>query len=175
MSDENKRSDKLIEAYNQMMLHVSEALTKATSTTEPKLNKAIEAAEEKLEELGELTREEIDKVSQYLRRDIQDAASYFASSEVQELKAWLRFDIELIEERALEALLSIADQTQLDRLKFEEELFEASEYKTGEITGPGTLVCEQCGEELNFHHTGHIPPCPKCHATTFVRKEALES
>ncbi len=175
MSDENRRSDKLIKAYNQMMLHVSEALSKATHDAEPKLNKALEAAEERLEELGELTREEIDRVSQYLRRDIEDAASYFASSEAQELKEWLRFDLELIEERALEALLSIADPTVVDRLKLEETLFEANEYKTGEITGPGTLVCEKCGEELHFHHTGHIPPCPKCHATTFVRKEALES
>ena len=169
MTDKPNRADKLVEAYNQMMQHISESLSHSKESTGPKLRKAIEAAEEKLDELGELTREEIDKVSDYVKRDIQEMGNYFASPEAQELKDWLKFDIELIEERALEAMLSVADQTQLDRLQFEEELFEASEYKTGEITGPGTLVCEKCGEKLHFHEAGHIPPCPKCHGTLFTR------
>jgi len=43
-------------------------------------------------------------------------------------------------------------------------------YRTGEMTGPGTLVCDKCEEHLHFHKVGHIPPCPKCHAVNFHRK-----
>ncbi len=170
MSKEHDRKEKLIEAYNLMMQHVSEALSKATDETRPRLRQAIEKAEEKLEELGELTREEIDKVSEYLRRDLQQAADYLAGDEARELKEWLRIDLDLIEGQLLELLFSAADQAKLDMLRFEEELIEAREYRTGEITGPGVLVCEQCGEELHFHKTGHIPPCPKCHGTVFMRQ-----
>jgi len=42
-------------------------------------------------------------------------------------------------------------------------------YLTGEITGPGTLVCEQCGEHLTFKTTSVIPKCPKCGGETFHR------
>jgi len=169
MSDKNKTNDKLIEAYNLMMLHVSEALSKATTAAEPRVRKAIESAEQKAEELGELSREEIDKVSEYLRRDIQDAADYLAGPESQEFQSWLKFDIELIEQRLLDMALKCADQAKLDMLEFEEQLLEASQYKTGEITGAGTLVCTDCGEVLHFHQTGHIPPCPKCRGTSFER------
>jgi hypothetical protein len=42
-------------------------------------------------------------------------------------------------------------------------------YRTGEITGPGTLVCDNCEERLHFHKAGHIPPCPKCHGVIYHR------
>lgn len=174
MSNEKNSSDKLIEAYDSMMLHVSESLSKATTAVGPKVREALESAEAKLEDIGELTREEIDKVSEYLRRDIHDAATYIAGPEGQELKDWLRFDIELIEARLMEMFLSAADQAKLDMQSFESELRAASEYSTGEITGPGTLLCNQCGEVLHFHNTGHIPPCPQCRSTDFVRQEAYD-
>ncbi|MES9926605.1 MAG: hypothetical protein ABW158_00685, partial [Candidatus Thiodiazotropha sp. 6PDIVS] len=45
----------------------------------------------------------------------------------------------------------------------------ASLYHTGEVTGPGTLVCAQCGKEMHFKKTGHIPPCSGCKGTDFQR------
>ncbi len=169
--DSRQNNEKLVHAYNQMMIRVSEALTKAEKATEPLLHKAIEAAEEKAVELGEISREEAIKIGEFLRRDLQDAGKYLASDETQELKDWLLFDLELIENQLLEMFLSVADQAKLDMLAFEEELAEASSYRTGEITGPGTLVCVGCGELLHFHASGHIPPCPKCHGSDFSRTD----
>lgn len=171
MSDKKtNRNEQLVEAYNQMMIRVSESLSKATSAAGPIVTKAIEAAEDKAVELEELTREEAVKIGEYLRRDLQDAGEYLVSPEAEELKDWLRFDIELIEKQLFEMFLKVADRTKLDMLDFEEKLAEANEYHTGQITGPGTLVCDSCGELLHFHQAGHIPPCPKCHHTEYSRQ-----
>jgi hypothetical protein len=164
-NDNRTYNEKLVQAYNVMMLRVSEGLANATHAAGPKLRHAIEAAEEKAVELGELTREEALRIGDYLRRDLQDAGDHLAGGEDENLGEWLRFDIGLIEAELLDKLLSVADQAKLDMLNFEEQLVEASTYHSGEITGPGTLVCEACGELLHFHASGHIPPCPKCRWT----------
>ncbi len=54
-------------------------------------------------------------------------------------------------------------------LTLKNELDKRAHPHTGEIIGAGTLVCDQCGEKLHFHKAGKIPPCPKCHGTTFHR------
>ncbi len=172
MSEDSRyNNEKLLHAYNQMMRRVKESLKQAEETAEPRLRQAVAAAEEKAVELGELTREEAVKIGEFLRRDLQDAGKYLASDEAQELKDWLLFDLEMIETQLLDMFLSVADQAKLDMLAFEEELAEASSYRTGEITGPGTLVCVGCGELLHFHASGHIPPCPKCHGSDFSRTD----
>ena len=170
MSEDNRpHNEQLVHAYNRMMQRVKETLGKAEKAAEPRLRQAIAAAEEKAVEMGELTREEAVRIGEYLRRDLQDAGNYLASDEAQELRDWLRFDLEMIETKLLEMFLSVADQAKLDMLDFEEDLAEATEYRTGEITGPGTLTCMDCGEVLYFHEPGHIPPCPKCRGTYYVR------
>ena len=59
------------------------------------------------------------------------------------------------------------DDSLQEILKLKEQ---APEYRTGEITGPGTLLCSECGEQLHFHRPGHIPPCPKCRSNS-IRME----
>ena len=44
-----------------------------------------------------------------------------------------------------------------------------TEWHTGEITTIATLRCRTCGEPVHFKRNGHIPPCPKCHATVYER------
>ncbi len=168
-NDSRTHNEKLVHAYNAMMLRVSKSLADVTDAAGPKINQAINAAADKAVELEELTREEALKIGDYIRRDLQDAGEYLAGPDNEELGAWLRFDIELIEREILDMFLSTADQTKLDMLNFEEQLIESTQYRTGEITGPGTLACESCGEVIHFHKTGHIPPCPKCNATHYSR------
>ena len=40
-------------------------------------------------------------------------------------------------------------------------------FKTGEITTPGTLTCKKCEKKIKMYGTGHIPPCPECRGTEF--------
>lgn len=160
--------DRLVNAYERMLEHVDSMLDKAEKNTLPSIKKSIDTAREKAVELNELTREEAEKVAAYLERDMKDAA-HFLSETGEEFREWFKFDVQLIEARMLEMLAKVADRTRLELDRLADRAREGVLYHTGEITGPGTLVCTQCGKELHFHKAGHIPPCPKCHATEYRR------
>ncbi len=133
------------------------------------LQQLLEKARDKVVETGNVTLEEAEKISTYLKRDLHNAGEYLQDSS-NDMADWLHMDIELIEWKLKDMFLQVADKTKLDLLLLEENAKHMNEYHTGEITGPGTLVCDQCDEELHFLNTGHVPPCPKCAATLFHRK-----
>ncbi len=105
----------------------------------------------------------------YLHRDIEDAGKHLAETG-QELGDWLRFDIHQVEDRLMETLTKVTDHTREEMLEFEHEIEEGPAWNSGEVTGPGTLVCASCGEIIRFHETGYIPNCPNCDHTVFHRK-----
>ena len=164
----NSNNDKHLRSYEQMLNRARDLLADAKQELTPRLEHILELAKDKASELGELSVEEMDKVSNYLRRDVYDAANFIAEDR-GELKDWLRFDIEQVEERILDSLSLLVDPTKVDLADLREQAERFGEWHTGEITGPGTLVCNACGEELHFHKTGHIPPCPKCKGSKYHR------
>lgn len=155
---------KLTEAYNLMLERSRETI----KNTQSGVRKAIDKAMEKATELGELTREEAELVSIYVMRDLEDAATFINESG-RELRDWLRFDIEVVENAILDRFTQMVDQTRLELDQLERRANAIGEWHTGEIVGIGTLQCKSCGEVIHFQQTGHIPPCPKCHGTTFRR------
>ncbi len=169
MSPKKPQDEKHVHAYERMLERTREFLSEAGEELKPKLQHALDAAVEKTTELGELTREEAEKIAEYLKRDLQSAGEYLASDEAKELKDWLRMDLDLIEARILDALSLLVDPTKVELALLAEQA-RLAEWHTGEITGPGTLTCTNCGEELHFRKAGHIPPCPKCKGTVFRRK-----
>jgi len=160
--------DKFIHAYDQMMKHLHDLMNENGKGTE-NLHQMLDKARDKITESGNVTREEAEKISGYLKRDLHNAGEYLQDSS-NDLADWLHMDIELIEWNLQDLFLQVADKTKLDLLLLEENAKHVNEYRTGEITGPGTLVCDKCQEELHFLNTGHVPPCPKCKATQFQRK-----
>jgi len=154
------------EAYELLLEDAIKGVHKIEEKTGPALHHAIDEALIKSGKLEELTKEEAEKLAAYLKRDLIDAAQYIKESG-EDFKTWFGFDIELIEDRLQELFTQAADQTTIELMELKEQ---ASRYRTGEITGPGTLCCNECGELLHFHRPGHIPPCPKCHGTEFKRK-----
>ena len=157
--------NQLIKAYNDMVTHLHEDLGDASKT----LARGLDAAREKVSELGGLTQEEIHKVSEYVQRDIEEAALGLSDDSNDSLSEWLKFDIQLIENFALDAFMSVADKTRLELAKLEQQARASNIYESGEITGPGTLVCVQCNEQINFKTTSVIPACSKCGKKTFQR------
>jgi len=45
------------------------------------------------------------------------------------------------------------------------------DFVVGEITGPGTLVCSHCGQQVQFQTTSKIPQCPNCQQSSFKRAD----
>ena len=166
----NPVTEKLIHAYNQILETTKEFLDTTEKEAKPAILDAIDKSKEKLAELTELTAEDIEKVSDFVVRDLHDAAEYIAVGE-RELGDWLRLDALYLEDKFMEAFSNMVDHTQVALEEIRQNAQRATEWHTGEITGPGTLVCTECGEVLHFKKTGHIPPCPKCHKTIYKRSE----
>lgn len=171
------RSAPLVQAYRRMMERMKtrlEELEQAEQAAFPQLTASIEHAAEKAVELGELTREEARLIGGYLQRDLEDAGQHLATTG-RDLRAWLRFDLELLEDRLLDFFQRGADQSRLELLAFEVSTSETelARYRSGEITGPGTLRCETCGNHLIFHAPSTIKPCTACGGTVFLRVAEL--
>jgi len=170
MTDQHSNRDKWQQAYDDMMVRIRTAIEEAEESTLPALQRLIHRARDTAVELGELTRDEAEKVAYYVQRDLEDAGHHLADTG-HELGDWLRFDVELIEDRLLDALSMAADHTRLEMLQFERELETGPAWNSGEIAGPGTLQCDSCGEPIHFHATGEIPACPNCGHTVYHRQQ----
>jgi len=168
MSDSNDQREHEVKGYERMLERLRERMSEAGEQIEHGYHAAVDQVRERSVELGELTREEADRVSQWLQRDIEDAAEYVETARGT-YSDWLHMDLQLVEQWAWDQFSSVADQTRLQWQAFNRELQAAARYHTGEITGPGTLVCRDCGERLEFKRAGHIPPCPQCHGSRFER------
>ena len=170
MSANNNNDNSLIDAYNQMMARIKDSIESAEAQAVPTLQKAIDHAKHQAIHLGEITLEDAEEIGNYIKRDINDAAEYLMETS-HEFSEWLMLDIDIIEQKVLELFLSVADKTRVELEQLAHPSCKISQYHTGEITGPGSLICEACGEMIHFTTTGHIPPCPKCKRTRFKRAE----
>ena len=174
MTDEESTRKKWLNAYDDMMVRVKTAIEEAGEHTLPALKRYIRNARDTAVELEELSKEEAEKVSMYLQRDMHDAGKHLAETG-HELGDWLRFDIDQVEHRLLEALLKVADHTRIEMMQFENDIEEGPAWNAGEVTGPGTLACNSCGTTVRFHATGHIPECPNCGHTVYHRMTVEEA
>ena len=164
----NDPIDALGAAYEKMYERAAENLHSTEKKSAQLLHKLIDEAKDKAVGLKELSEEDAAKLADWLKRDLDDTVNYLSETGL-ELKDWLGFETTLLESAVLDLLLKSADKTTVELLTMKDYARQPHAYHTGEITGPGTLVCDQCGEKLHFHRAGKIPPCPKCHATTFHR------
>ena len=172
-SNKHKSSHRLINTYNQRMAAIREAFEN-TDTSDITLQKALNEAKDKAIHLGEVTMDEAHEISEYIKRDINDAAEYMAETGA-EFSDWLMLDIEIIERNVIDLFLSVADRTRIELEQFQNPPHGPNEYHSGEITGPGTLVCTQCGHNVSFVTTGEIEDCPECKNTSFQRAQTIKN
>ena len=165
-----EKHNRLVEAYEHMLEQVHEVFSTVEDKLRPKLSQAVETAQQKTFELGKLTQDEAEKVGEYLKRDLHDMGQYLNDTG-KDMQDWFQFDLEVLEDKFQDMLISAADKTSLELNQLKERLSRTATWRTGEITAPGTLVCESCGLELHFKKTSHVPPCPKCHGNTFKRAQ----
>ncbi len=158
------------EAYELLLEKTLEKTRALERVTARAVHEMVDRARAELVALGRVTEREGEELAEALKRDLTEAARYLDETG-RELKDWLGFDIELLEDRLRENLFAAADQTTL-ALNALRMAARAAEYHSGEITGPGTLVCDACGERVQLRHAGRVPPCPKCRGGRFHRPSA---
>ena len=170
---EKKPANHLISAYNQMMQVMRDAFEKA-DPSDMSLQKALDLAKYQAVHIGRVTSEEAYEIGEYIKRDINDAAEYMMDSSA-EFYDWLMLDIEIIERKVMDLFLSVADHTRIELEQFQvpggELVQEVPVYKSGEITGPGTLLCESCGKTKPFLSSDEISDCSHCSHDRFVRRK----
>lgn len=160
--------DVLSQAYEKLYERVADAWHGLTDKSGPKLLHIIDEAKDKAVELDDLAEEDAAKLGAWLKRDLDDAITHLSETD-DEFKDWLGFEVTRLESTFIGMLLDTADKTTVELMRLKEQAEHPYTYHTGEVTGPGTLVCESCGEKLHFYRAGKIPPCPKCHETEFKR------
>lgn len=157
--------NKFVTAYTDLMEH----LYLAMDNTLHSMADALEIAKDNIHQAGNLTKDEINKISGFLKRDIESAAHGLPDKKDNDsLSEWFKFDIDLIENFTLDAFLSLADKTRIELAKLGEQA-KAHTYQSGDVTLPGTFICDQCGKEIAFKTPCQIPECPACHCKTFIR------
>ena len=156
---------KLVVAYSDFMKHLHETM----EDTIHSFAEALEISKEKTAQSNDLSAEELSKLSSNVKRDVEHAAQNLThQSDADSLSEWLKFDIDLLENFTLDAFLSVADKTRLELAKLE-QLAITHKYESGDITAPGTFICDACGKEIAFKTASEIPTCPSCNAKTFIR------
>ena len=157
--------NKLIDAYADFMIHLDDTMRETLHS----FADALEISKQKISESNKLSDEEINILSTYVKRDVEQAAfGLSAKADNDSLSNWFKFDVELLENFTLDAFLSVADKTRIELAKIE-QLAETHTYHSGDITVPGTFICDACGKEIAFKTASEIPECPACHAITFIR------
>jgi hypothetical protein len=183
---QKKSAAHLICAYNQMMKEMRNAFEQS-DTDNMSLQKALDLAKREAVRIGEVTAEEAHQISEYIKRDINDAAEYMMDASA-EFYDWLMLDIEVIERKVMELFLSVADHTRIELEQFKQEksppeqakpeqtgIEQIPVYKSGEITGPGTLICESCGKAKPFLSSDEITDCERCGHSRFIRRQQRDS
>jgi predicted Zn-ribbon and HTH transcriptional regulator len=160
--------DKLVNGYDTLMDQLVVWTEKADKNAGPLLINGMHDAEKFLHDLGKWTEEEVDLLSRYIKRDIHDISLNLEKSN-KSLHEWLQFDGSEVEAKLLDVLSTMTDKTRLELDKISHLAEEKHSWHTGEVTSIGTLTCSACGKQLHFHKVGRIPPCPKCHKTSFER------
>lgn len=161
-------AERLIHAYDRVLQRADQVFGSATTHSETALSHALDTAREKAIELGELTRGEADKVHEFVVRDLYDVGRHLATEE-REVTDWLRLGALFVENELFDRFSGLAQAAKLELKHLEKAKHRFDEWHTGEVTTIGTLRCRSCGELVRFERTGHIPPCPKCHATVYER------
>jgi len=157
--------NKLTKAYTDLMEHLYMTMDDTLHTWVD----VVDIAKAKIRKAGDLTLEEIDMISDALKCDIESAAhSLPAHKDKNTLSEWFKFDVDLIENFALDAFLSLADKTRIEHAKLGEQA-KHHRYESGVVTLPGTFRCDSCGKEIAFKTTSQIPECPNCHNKHFTR------
>lgn len=154
---QQQKDEQDVGLYEKLAARTAELLEEGRKS----LDEALKKAKDELNKAGEFSAEQLEKIAEFVRRDVNENATRATEAvkkavDPQRVTLGVQSVFARILTSAADALSDLAE-------KAEKNL----EFKTGEVTSAGKLVCKECGAEMNLKATGRIPPCPKCHKTVF--------
>lgn len=158
---DNRDRDKLVTAFEHMIDSVSESVHQAEEVLAPTIDEMVHNAELLARDLYRLTQEEAESLGATLKRDMHKA-NQVLNQQSREIRDWLSFDLDLVEDRFIDLIASAADKTWLDFRAFENDNLQRGEYRSGEVCNAGSFACQQCGDTLRLSSPGQITPCVNC-------------
>jgi len=165
--EEQKQTDtekREVGLYEKLATRSKELIEEAREKTSGTIDKAIEKAKEEMVVAGDFSHEQGEKLKAFLKRDLEVTQKGIKVAGHAAKEALEPHRIAAGLQGTLATILEVVGE------KFEEwgaKLDAHLDYKTGELSSPGTLTCKKCGNPLKIHSTGHIPPCPKCRGVEF--------
>ena len=162
MTDNKKSTEEHedVGLYQRLADRAAEALLDGRKT----LDEALKKAGDEVAAGGGYTREQAEKVGNYLRRDLTEVGkkaqqardAVIEAVEPHRVVAGMQSGLSRLLRTAADVLSEVAGKSE-----------QVLEFKTGEVTSPGTLTCKGCCKEMHFKSTVKIPPCSECHKTLF--------
>ncbi len=174
---EDKRKDKKVaehspnapDVYNRLLERVYLSVEGFEEKSWPFIKEKIEEAAEVELAAEEMTREELDLLQAYLKRDLKELG-FYAHKTGEGLASWLKFDLNILEQRFVDLLKGMADKTRIEQTELNQRLEHGpADYIAGEIATVGTLRCLECGSLVQFKETSVIEPCHQCQSRYFHR------
>ncbi|QJQ94026.1 MULTISPECIES: zinc ribbon-containing protein [Halomonadaceae] len=164
--NENRQEHRLREGYERMLARMQEG---AEELSWENLQRDLDEAVEFESELEEFTKDELALLRAWVERDLKDLRRYLSAGG-NSVASWLGIDLSVLSRRVSEALLSIADRSQIERERLDEDLEAAqADYCEGEIAAPGRMECVHCGAQATLDGVQLIEPCHQCGHRYFAR------
>ena len=160
---EEKKSEE-VGLYEKLAHRSKELLEGAKEKTSESIDFAIDKAKEEMVAAGDFSREQGERLKTFLKRDLHIAQKYALKAGDATKEALEPHRVAVGLQNTLATILEVVGG-KLE--EWGEKMESQLNFKTGEITTPGTLMCKSCGADIKMHHPGHIPPCPKCKGTEF--------
>lgn len=162
MTEKKQQNDEQQEVglYEKIISRTEELLDSGRKN----LDEALKKAGEELSSAGSFTKEQAEKISTFIKRDIQHtvASAHKGKDAVKEA-----VDPKRVAAGAQSIFSKILINTAETLSEWAKKSEQHLEFKTGEVTSPGSLTCKNCGEVIHLLKTTKIPPCPKCHKTLY--------
>jgi len=149
-----------VSLYQKMADRAAEILKEGRKN----LDEALKKASDEITAGGGYTREQADKIGAYLRRDLAEVGKKAQHARDAVINAVEPHRVVAGMQSGLAKLLATSADLLTELAGKSEQVLE---FKTGEVTSPGTLTCKACGKEMHFKATVRIPPCPHCRKTLF--------
>lgn len=155
-----------IEHFEKLATRTRELFEESVEKSRASLDDALETAKKEMVAAGTFTAEKGEQLRKFVMRDLALTQDELESAV---RRASQGLNPERIGYGVLGLMQSLAASAGEVFSDMAESLKAHRAYRTGEICGPGTLTCDNCGSRLTMSQTGHVPPCAKCKKTEFSR------